>query len=192
MAIKLKANQIIYLAGEESFCSYRVLAGLVKLVLHSANGHNIAVDCVKPNNWFGEEEFLSKPRLTSAIALRPSVIQIETRFQEAEVLKQYYERLSKATEALSSFAKPVSERVARIICEYYDARLSHQEIAELAGCTRESVTRIILHFIRQDLIKAECLQKKSYRPIFIIKDQARLISFAQTMKLNSNILCPSY
>jgi CRP/FNR family cyclic AMP-dependent transcriptional regulator len=149
-------------AGDTLFV---VLSGQVKVFCTDANDKEITFGVYGPGEYFGEMALDGGPRSASVITLQPTTCALVTRTTllafiakrpefALELLSKIIRRLRMATTSarnlafidvygrltacLQSLAKPQPDGTQRI-----EERITHQEIASRAGCSREMVSRIL-------------------------------------------------
>ncbi|MDO8449890.1 MAG: Crp/Fnr family transcriptional regulator [Rhodoferax sp.] len=142
-----------------------VLAGQVKVFCTDANGKEITFGVFGAGEYFGEMALDGGPRSASVITLQPTACALVTRSTllafiaqrpefALELLSKVIRRLRMATTSarnlafidvygrltgcLQSLATPQADGTRRI-----EERITHQEIASRAGCSREMVSRIL-------------------------------------------------
>lgn len=142
-------KSIIYHHGDSPRQLYRVKVGLVKLARVSPKGNIMSYDWITPGCLFGEEMLLNLDgRLTDAIAARETIVTlVDPAANMAEAIQAIGRRLNRnyeMREALLDYRKAMV--VARVLCNMPTLEVTHQEIAETVGSSREVVTRALNHF----------------------------------------------
>ncbi len=159
-----KKNTIIMTTGDETDSLYVVVSGRVKIYLDDARGREITLRTIDPGGSFGELAMLSEgPRaanVTTLEASRLSVISKDDFMQclhdnpavSIMIIRSLVERIREMTEDVSTLALlDVYGRVAKTLTRNsteYDGKLltdpmTHQDIANMVGSSREMVTRIL-------------------------------------------------
>ena len=157
-------NPILFRKGDESNALYLIRAGRTKAVITDEQGKEIVLNTFGAGDYFGEIAFLSgEPRTATVVTATPTEVLILYRrdFKEVlvkhpdvmfEFIKVLIERVRNSTDQIESLAfRDVYGRVRallnslakeegekRIISE----RLTHQEIANRVGSSREMVSKI--------------------------------------------------
>jgi CRP/FNR family cyclic AMP-dependent transcriptional regulator len=157
-------NTILFSKGDESNALYMIREGRTKAVITDEQGKEIVLNTFGPGDYFGEIAFLSEePRTATVITSIPTEVLILYRrdFKEVltkhpdvmfEFIKVLIDRVRNSTEQIESLAfRDVYGRVrallnglareegeTRVITE----RLTHQEIANRVGSSREMVSKI--------------------------------------------------
>jgi CRP/FNR family transcriptional regulator, cyclic AMP receptor protein len=157
-------NTILFSKGDESNALYMIREGRTKAVITDDQGKEIVLNTFGPGDYFGEIAFLSEePRTATVVTTSPTEVLILYRrdFKEVltkhpdvmfEFIKVLIDRVRNSTEQIESLAfHDVYGRVRallnglareegekRIIVE----RLTHQEIANRVGSSREMVSKI--------------------------------------------------
>lgn len=158
-------NVVLIQEGDRTDSIYIVLSGRIKAYVESSAGREFVLGLYGPGEYVGEMALDGGPRSASVITVEPTVCSVVTR----EVLTAFirlhpefaFDLLSRvirkarmATESVRSLALlDVYGRIARLLQSEAIAtgesniamveRLSHQEIANRVGCSREMVSRII-------------------------------------------------
>lgn len=157
-------NTILFSKGDESNALYLIREGRTKAVITDEQGKEIVLNTFGPDDYFGEIAFLSaEPRTATVVTATPTEVLILYRRDFKEVLSKHpdvmfefikvlIERVRNSTDQIESLAfRDVYGRVRallnglakeegekRIISE----RLTHQEIANRVGSSREMVSKI--------------------------------------------------
>jgi len=174
-------NSVIFSQDEAGDTFFFILNGRVKIVLFSKDGREIILCTLGSNEFFGEMSLIDGlPRSATVIALENTNLIFLKRNDFIEVLKGHPEmmlsimkemsrRIRKADERIGSLSVlSVYGRVARVLLELaresgkkvpmgyiIEKKPTHNEIASMAGTTRETVTRIINDLIRRGYIAIE-------------------------------------
>jgi CRP/FNR family cyclic AMP-dependent transcriptional regulator len=173
-----RAHTEIYRQEDPSTHLYRVLEGRINLVAASTEGRELIVRVLYPGDLLGLSAVIAKvPYEASAVVTLPSVLQTI----RAEVFMNFIQQSSGAiacvARALSveyldiveraqilQLTSTTPARVARVLleCAHTDDVLrpfpflfTHAEVANMVGCTRESVSRTIGSFKDNRYIKFE-------------------------------------
>jgi CRP-like cAMP-binding protein len=175
----LAADQTLFLAGDAGDGCYRVDKGLLKVVMHSANGDERILAILGPGAIVGELAMLDgQPRSASVAAVRDTDLLFisrakfeETARQNPEVYKHLVTMLAQrlretdAVIAAESFL-PLRGRVAITLLELAEhfgenvgqgrvvirQKFDQSELAALAGIARENVNRILADWKRRKLV----------------------------------------
>ncbi len=175
---RYKKDMFIYLEGEPAEAIYFVVEGLVKVYKTVADGKEQTIDIMRPGDVMGVVSFFDKqgyPATTQA--LEESLLAV-LRFEDlTSILNEYpnvsihlletlSERLRRAQNKVTQMALDSSQcRVAKTLLELskrhgirtplgyrMDLSITHQELANLAGLTRETVSRVLRSFREDGLI----------------------------------------
>jgi CRP/FNR family cyclic AMP-dependent transcriptional regulator len=158
-------NTILFSKGDESASLYVVCTGKVHVTVCDEQGREIVLSVIGPGEYFGEMAAMDgAPRSATIVTKEPSEILIIHRddFRRAlssnpdtmlSLLKVFLERLRKADEKIESLAfTNVRDRVASFLMQSAEPQggtwfvreaLTHQEIADMVGSSRETVSRAI-------------------------------------------------
>ena len=143
---------------------YVVVSGRVRIYLDDESGHEITLRTLGPGGCFGELAVLSAgPRAANVSTVEDSRLAIISRADFAQclhnnpeislrIIHSLVQRIREMTEDVSTLALlDVYGRVARVLTRHSQecdgrrlmAPMTHQDIANLVGCSREMVTRIL-------------------------------------------------
>lgn len=163
-------DHLIFLADEEGDTLFVIIRGKVKVTQFSESGKEVIFSMLNVGDFFGDMSLLDgRPRSASVITAEESELLllrrqdfhrlIETNPSIAlSLLKEITGRLRRADERIQSLALlDVSGRVAGILLQlaeesgratpeggvFIRTRPTHQELANMVGTTRETVTRIL-------------------------------------------------
>ena len=178
-AVKLAADEVLFVAGDPGDGCYRVEQGLLKVSMISPSGAERILAIVGPGGIVGELSTIDGlPRSASVAAVRESELTFVSRaaFQAfAESNPQVYKDLvallasrlrdTDGVVAAGSFL-PLKGRVARALLDLAEAfghdvgqgrivirqKVSQSEVAAMAGIARENVSRILNDWIRDKLV----------------------------------------
>lgn len=171
---------LLFVEGEESRGVYILCSGKVKLTMLSAAGRTLIVSVVEPGQVLGvSATMLGKPYEVSAETLEPSQVDFVRRDDFLRFLQQYPQSSMKLAIQLSDncaaahndiralgLAQNTGDKLARLLVNWSERTgtrvangvrmtvlLKHEEIAQMIGATRETVTRTLSDFRRQKLIE---------------------------------------
>ncbi|MBU6188147.1 MAG: Crp/Fnr family transcriptional regulator [Betaproteobacteria bacterium] len=174
LAVRLRAGQALYVAGQTGDAVFVLHRGLVKETLEADEGERV-VRLIGVAGVTGLSALLGEPHRHSAQvvgdgeACRVPVTRLRDRIrfdpQGAFALLAHWQgALDDTDHIIAAFATgPARSRLARYILFLLDtlgdqARLRRQEAAELIGVTPVSVTRLIGEFKREGLVRENGLQ----------------------------------
>jgi len=166
---KFPKDKIIFLEDEEGDTLFIILKGTVKIASFSEKGNEIIFSILGEGDFFGDMSLLDgKPRSASVISIEDTEMQLIRRADFYNLLEQYpriamklleelASRIRKADNRIESLALlDVSGRVAGILLQLAEesgiklrnqviikARPTHQDLANMVGTTRETVTRVL-------------------------------------------------
>jgi len=162
-------DQIILLENEEGDTLFIIIKGKVKVTSFSEHGKEVIFSILYDGDFFGDMSLLDgKPRSASVVAIEESEVQLIRRSEfirlldkhpriALALLEELTSRLRKADERIESLALlDVAGRLTGILLQLAEenshkalegtvikSRPTHQELANMAGTTRETVTRIL-------------------------------------------------
>ncbi len=182
-------GSIIYRQGDnaDSFCYLK--SGKVKVFMNSADGMEKTLNTASHGEILGEGAFFDKkPRVSSARAVTNSeLIMIDEKSLTEMIKKQpklafeLLEILANRIRLLSSQLDSITfmqadARIARLLLESEakgKAHLTHEEIANIVGASRVTVSKTLGQFAKEGCIATE------YRCV-IIKNREKLTEIALT------------
>ncbi len=176
---KYPKDGVIFFENDVGEALFMIVTGRVKVTILSDDGREIILAMLSDNDFFGEMSLLdNEPRSATAIALQETemVVLHQREFLSIvekrprvliNLLSVLSSRLRKANQQIGNLAlHDVYGRVARILLEMAsedgtrqpDGRITfrrptHQEIANMIGATRETVSRMISDLHRQGYIE---------------------------------------
>jgi len=169
---EIKKRQPLYLPGDPSSNVYLLKRGRVKIANTAPSGKEVTFDIVEAGEVFGELDALDDlPRSTSAEALDDALICVIPRKEFDRYLAMHPNVTIKLTKLIGLRIKKfqtrvenlvfrdVPARLAHLLAELgraeggaggqeirLTARLTHQEMANLIGCSRETVSSTLGQF----------------------------------------------
>ncbi len=162
---RFKARQVVFAAGEPVERIYLVLKGTVKIYQVAENGKEVIVDIVGKGGIVGDMAIIEgNERTTSAQALEETVA-VSISWEDFSHVMQHSPRLAFAMAELMAgrlagmqrtlmnlVSKPVSARLADTLCQRCEDNtirlgLTHQELAQTIGTSRETVTALLSRFV---------------------------------------------
>jgi len=176
---EVKAGGVLFAAGDVGDGCYRLDKGLLKVMVTSTAGEERIVAILGPGAIVGELAMIDRmPRSASVVALRDSVLRFisreayekrvlalpETKQALLEILAF---RLRQADEELAAATfLSVKARVARALlevaeflgkpsgpqCVVLDEKISHADLAAMAGVARENASRVLSEWRRRNLV----------------------------------------
>jgi CRP/FNR family transcriptional regulator, cyclic AMP receptor protein len=178
-AMRLKADEVLFLAGDGGDGCYRVEDGLLKVTMVSRAGNERILAFLGPGAIVGELSLIDGlPRSASVVAVRPATLSFLSRaaFEDfANKRPEIYKSLltliaarlreTDATVAAGSFL-PLRGRVACTLLELAQdfgqdvgagrivirQKIGQSDLAAMAGIARENVSRILNDWKRRKLV----------------------------------------
>ena len=170
-------NVILINEGDPGNTLYIILSGKVKVFLRNEQGKEVILTYQGPGEYFGEMALIDEePRSASVMTLEPSKFLVISRndFMQClglnpevaiHLIKHLSRRLRTLTDNVKSLALlDVYGRLARTLLKLAQPkegklvvteRLTHQDIANLVGASREMVTRIMKDLVAGGYINVE-------------------------------------
>lgn len=168
----------LFFEGESPRAVFMLCKGRVKLSMTSSQGKTIILGIAEPGNILGIDAAISgTPYQTTAEALEPSQVKfvarddflhfirnnVEASLHIAAALGQNYKTACRRIRTLG-LSHSAPERLARFLLDWTDGGLStkdgtrarltltHEEIGQIIGASRETVTRIFHNFRAKQLV----------------------------------------
>lgn len=156
---------IVLSEGDESDCFYVINEGRVKVYASGNQGKEVILSLEGPGEYFGELALIDQnPRSASVVTLEDTCLTVVCRAEVEKCLSEYPElafkmmrplvrRIRFLTRSVKNLALlDVYGRVARTLLNLaheengigvIEQRLTHQDIANMVGASREMVSRIM-------------------------------------------------
>ena len=192
----------IFSEGDPSDALYVLNRGLIKLICLSEKGRETIVHILKPDEVFGELLLSEETRQFTAIAIEDALVTILSRDALLKILTKVpavtlnfvrllSKRLANVERGLAEFSHTWSyHRLAKVLLrlsEQYgrevaagtllNVRLTHEDLANLIGTSRETVTTQLNRFARLGLLRRQArrlIVNKLGLAAFIQSEEARL------------------
>jgi len=172
---------LLFVEGEQPRGVYILCGGKAKLTTTSSEGRTLIVKIASHGEILGASAaILGKPYEVSAEMLEPSQVSFirredflrflnaytEACMHTAQQLSEKYEAAQREIRSLG-LAHTTSEKLARLLLGWSDegeetpqgtrmqVLLTHEEMAQMIGTTRETVTRLLSEFKRKKLISVK-------------------------------------
>lgn len=178
---EVKKRQPLYLPGDPSNSVYLLKKGRVKIANTASSGKEVTFEILEPGDVFGELEVLEGgPRSTLAEALDDTLICVIPRKDFDQYLAMHPNVTVKLTKLIGLRLRKIQSRVEDLVFRDVPARLAHllvdlsksdgvkeaagirlktklthQEMANLVGCSRETVSTIMGEFREEGHIQME-------------------------------------
>jgi CRP-like cAMP-binding protein len=178
---EVKKRQPIYLQGDPANTVYLLKKGRVKISSTAPSGKEVTFEILEAGEIFGELEALgASPRGTSAEALDDTLICAINREDFDRYLRDHPDLAVKLTKLIGFRLRKIHSRVedlvfrdvparlAHVLLDLIEttgvpeasgvrirAKLTHQELANLVGCSRETVSTLLGHFREQGFVRTE-------------------------------------
>jgi CRP/FNR family cyclic AMP-dependent transcriptional regulator len=171
-----RKDVLIIQEGDLGDTLYIILAGRLKVFATGDNDREVVIDTHGPGDYVGEMSLDGGPRSASVITLEPTVCAVVTRITirdhiathpefAFDLLARVIRRARRATESVKTLALlDVSGRVRHLFDEIAIERdgarvipekLTHQEIAERVGASREMISRLLKDLERGGYVAVE-------------------------------------
>jgi len=172
------AEAVLFVEGQAPRGVYMLCKGRVKLTMSSADGKTLIVRICEAGELLGLNAALSgEPYECTAEALQPCQVNFVRRDDFLKILRDYPEACVAAMKQLSTgcrqafqeirylgLSRSASEKVAQFLLETsanaqqteqgkrFHLGLTHEEISQIVGISRETVTRTMTEFKSKSLI----------------------------------------
>jgi CRP/FNR family transcriptional regulator len=172
-------GSLLFVEGEEPRGVFILCSGRAKLTTSSTEGKTLIVKIAEPGEVLGASAtILGKPYEVSAETIEPSQLNFikrddflkflgshaEACMHTAQQLSEKYHSAQREIRSLG-LSQTTSEKLARLLLDWCDRSgeattkgvrikvlLTHEEIAQMIGTTRETVTRLLSDFKRKKII----------------------------------------
>jgi len=170
-------NTVIFSKGDESDSLYVVCRGKVKVVIDDEQGKEIVLSVMGPGEYFGEMAAIDGvPRSATVVTQEPAELLMVRRNDFRNILstnpamvfnllKVLLGRLRKADHKIETLAfMNVHGRVVDLLMRFAEPqgqkwfvkdKLTHQEIANMIGCSREMVSRVVKEMLNDGTLSME-------------------------------------
>ena len=170
---KYPKNSVILFEDDPGDALYVVLSGQVKVVLIGEDGREVILATLAEGDFFGEMSLIDdEPRSAHVIAMESSILLMlrrddfhrcleETPRIALGLLRALTKRLRHADSKIGGLVLlDVTGRVARLLLEMADEndgsviakRVTHHQIAQMIGSSRETVSRTMRTMAEQEVI----------------------------------------
>lgn len=176
-----RKNEVIFHAQEPGNALFVIKRGRVKISMDDRSGKEIILRILEAGDFFGEMSLLDgEPRSATVSSLEPCQALILSRDQFLQFIPRHPQvvlrmlttlsrRMRKADEKISRLVfADAYEKVASVLLDIIEERkiplnigteiplsLTRKDLAELAGLSRETLTRVIADFQRAGLVRIE-------------------------------------
>jgi len=174
-------GSILFVDGEQPRGVFILCSGRAKLTTSSSEGKTLIVKIAEPGEVLGASAtILGRPYEVSAETIEPSQLNFIKRDDFVRFLQQHVDACMHTAQQLSEkyqsaqreirslgLAQTTSEKVAKLLLNWCDAGeetskgirlkvlLTHEEMAQMVGTTRETVTRLLSEFKRRKIIEVK-------------------------------------
>jgi len=177
---RLKKSQFIFMEGDQPKALFILKEGKVKILKDSVMGKSVIIRMVSPGGLMGEVAiFCNEPYSVSAQALENVVVfeiarkdllpflQRHPRITEV-IISVLVRRLKDAYAAIEGLAiENLEQRLAAVLLKIAEnlgqrmgnqlklnIRISRQDLADMTGCTKESICRLMARLKRENILKS--------------------------------------
>jgi CRP/FNR family transcriptional regulator len=175
-------GSILFVEGEDPRGVFILCSGRAKLTTSSSEGRTLIVKLAEPGEVLGASAtILGRPYEVSAETLEPSQLNFVKRddflrflnahaeacMHTAQQLSEKYQSAQREIRSLG-LAQSTSEKLGKLLLEWcalhgettprgirIKVLLTHEEVAQMIGTTRETVTRLLSDFKRRNIIEVK-------------------------------------
>lgn len=164
-------GQVIFNEGEKGDTLHIIVKGRVKITKYTKQGKIKILAILNEKDNFGEMALLTEEARTATVEAADNVLTLSITKDEfmdllqtepsisLQIIKTLCHRLAKANRDLKNFVTGDAKvRVSCVLLDLMDnniIKLTHQEIADIAGLTRETTTRILNKFVNEKIIETK-------------------------------------
>jgi len=174
-------GSVLFVEGEDPRGVFVLCSGRVKLTTSSSEGKTLIVRIAEPGDIIGvSASILNRPYELSAETIEPGQVTFMRRDHFIRMLQAHGDASMRASQQLASayqmaqreirslgLAQTTSEKLAKLILDWCNkgeqtakgirlkVLLTHEEIAQMIGTTRETVTRLLSDFKRRKVIEVK-------------------------------------
>ena len=171
-------GSLLYVEGEEARGVYILCSGRVKLTTSSAEGRNLILRTAEAGELLGASAVISRrPYETSIETVEPCQVNFIRAEDFVNMITRDHEAMLSAAHQLSAdyfeaqrelrtfgLARTTGEKLARLVLDWcatgektpqgvrLKVLMTHEEIAQMIGTTRETVTRLLSDLRKRKLI----------------------------------------
>ncbi len=197
-----RKNEVIFHAQEPGNALFVIKRGRVKVSMDDRNGREVILRIFEAGDFFGEMSLLDgEPRSATVASLEPCQALILLREQFLRFIPRHPEVVMKMLTALSRRMRKADEKISRLVfADAYEKvasvlmdiieerkiplnigtevplSLTRQELADIAGLSRETLTRVITDFQRAGLVRIEGRRIAIISPTKLKREATRSIS----------------
>lgn len=197
-----RKNEVIFHAQEPGNALFVIKRGRVKISMDDKSGREIILRVFEGGDFFGEMSLLDgEPRSATVSSLEPCQALILSRDEflrfiprhpgvVLKMLTTLSRRLRKADEKISRLVfADAYEKVASVLVEILEERkiplnigteipisFTRRELAELAGLSRETLTRVLADFQKAGLVRIEGRSVAIVNPVKLKREATRSVS----------------
>ncbi len=169
---KFRKGDIVFSEGDSGETLHLIKKGKVKITKYNKDGKTKTLAILRENDSFGEMAILTKDVRSATVEAIEDVITVSISKEDFEtlikqepsipmqIIKTLSERLAKADRDIKNLALgDARARIASVMLDLADdiksTKFTHQEIADLAGLTRETTTRTLKLMEDDGLLQAK-------------------------------------
>ena len=175
--MKFRKGDIIFSEGDSGETLHIIKSGKVKIIKYTKEGKTKTLAILKEKDSFGEMAILTRDARSATVEALMDVVTISLSKENfiqlikqepsipMQIIKTLSQRLARADRDIKNMALgDARSRVACVLMDLKDdlqtMKLTHQDIADLAGLTRETTTRTLTQLEADDIIAVSNRQFK--------------------------------
>jgi len=197
-----RKNEVIFHAQEPGNALFVIKCGRVKISMDDRSGREVILRIFEAGDFFGEMSLLDgEPRSATVSSLEPCQALILSRDEFLRFIPRHPEVVMKMLTALSQRLRKADEQISRLVfADAYEKvasvlmdiigerkiplnigaevplSLTRKELADLAGLSRETLTRVIADFQRAGLVRIEGRRMAIVSPAKLKREASRSTS----------------
>lgn len=190
---RYKRNQVIIRAGEQGTTLFLLTSGVIRISIEDGRGKEIILSILYPHDFFGEMALLDGlPRSATVVAVEESEVLLISRRDFLECIRRFPKIAIKMIVTLSLRLRRTNQKVGGLVFMKASGRVAHtilelaegrsrmtpegvvvdlpftrKRLADMAGVSRETLTRMLTRFQRMGLLQIQ-------RHRFLIPDPIKL------------------
>lgn len=175
-----QSGEPIYFSGEKAANLYLVASGQVKLLQHTTSGQDVLLDILKPGDYFGSLTAVADELYSETAQAHTAVCVLRINAESFRTLLQQYPPVAlKVIDITARRLLETQETVRRLSTDAVDRRiaaillklaykvgeitgegiliqmpLSRDDLAQMAGTTTETTSRVISQFQKEGLVRS--------------------------------------
>ena len=194
-----RKNEVIFHAQEPGNALFVIKRGRVKISMDDRHGREVILRILEAGDFFGEMSLLDgEPRSATVSSLEPCQALVLFRDQFLRFIPKHPEVVLKMLTALSRRLRKADEKISRLVfADAYEKvasvlmdiiaekkiplnigteiplSLTRKELADVAGLSRETLTRVIADFRKAGLVRVDGRRLVIVNPVKLTREASR-------------------